>query len=59
MTQLQRINKHMKKTGETQVDNISKSLKIKPDVVKYLLRRKYHNLAEYIGSLEYAIENSD
>ena len=59
MTQIQRINQHMRKTGETRVDRLSEHLRIKPDVVKYLLRRKYSGLAKCAGGLEYAIENAD
>lgn len=59
MTQIQRINNYMRKTGETRVDRISTTLRIKPEVVRYLLRRKYSDLANYAGGLEYAIKNSD
>lgn len=59
MTQLQRINKHMRKTGETNINDLSVALRIKPEVIKYLLRRKYSGLAKSTGALEYAIENSD
>lgn len=54
--QTHRINEWIRKHASIDIPRMSKDLSIKPEVIKYILCRKYECITNYIQGLEDGIE---